>query len=87
MSGNSITGEMGIDNFALSLKWSNVGDLYMPLAEVKFLTLILMLCAEHIGIKKTNHYLYGSRPLSSVHLVNLSANTANKQEKEIERGH
>jgi hypothetical protein len=36
MSGNSITGEMGIDNIALSLKWSNVGDLYMPLAEVKF---------------------------------------------------
>lgn len=45
---------MRIDDFALALKWSNVGDLYMPLAEVKMLALILKLCSERIGESTAN---------------------------------
>ncbi|KAF3331323.1 BPI/LBP family protein [Carex littledalei] len=61
MLGNSITGKMRTDDFALALKWSNVGNLYMPLAEGIFRVLL-----NDILVPITNILLELGIPLPAV---------------------
>ncbi|KAJ4793866.1 lipid-binding serum glycoprotein family protein [Rhynchospora pubera] len=66
MSGDSITGAVGLDDFALTLKWSNVGNLYMPLAEGIFRVLL-----NDVLMPLANILLEVGIPLPAVHGFSL----------------